>query len=305
MKISNLIKKTNAFDKIFFLLSIGIILYILMNYNNSIKEGFEENKEFITKTNVQVYDKFYVDLYDMLFFSNIKNDFEIGEIVNSTKPNSESLILDIGSGTGHHVNSLNEQDIKTIGIDISPAMIEYSKKTYPNWEYKLGDASQAIMFNSDSFTHITCLYFTIYYIKDKERFFNNCYNWLSPGGNLILHLVDRDSFDPIVPAGDPFTIVSPQKYAKNRITSSNVKFNNMHYKANFEYDKKNNISIMRETFKPKNSNKIRQNEHKLYMPTQKQILTLARNAGFILINKSNMVSCEYNNQYLYVLQKPN
>ena len=96
MKISNLIKKTNAFDKIFFLLSIGIIVYILMNYNNSIKEGFEENKEFITKTNVQVYDKFYVDLYDMLFFSNIKNDFEIGEIVNSTKPNSESLILDIG-----------------------------------------------------------------------------------------------------------------------------------------------------------------------------------------------------------------
>ena len=79
-------------------------------------------------------------------------------------------------------------------------------------------------FPQQSFTHLTCLYFTVYYIKNKRLFFENCYNWLAPGGYLLLHLVDRDNFDPILPAGDPLTIISAQKYAKERITSSAVKF---------------------------------------------------------------------------------
>ena len=42
--------------------------------------------------------------------------------------------------------------------------------------------------------HVTCLYFTIYYIKDKENF-SNCFYWLKPGGVLLLHLVDVNKFD--------------------------------------------------------------------------------------------------------------
>ena len=42
--------------------------------------------------------------------------------------------------------------------------------------------------------------------------------WLKPGGYLILHLVDRERFDPIVPAADPLIMVSAQKHAKERIT---------------------------------------------------------------------------------------
>ena len=53
-------------------------------------------------------------------------------------------------------------------------------------------------FDAQSFTHITCLYFTIYYIKDKTRLFKNCYDWLKPGGYMVLHLVNRNMFDPIL-----------------------------------------------------------------------------------------------------------
>ena len=60
--------------------------------------------------------------------------------------------------------------------------------------------------------------------------------WLEPGGWLALHLVDRNNFDPIIPAGDPFIMISPQNYAKKRITSSVVKFNNFKYRANFKLD---------------------------------------------------------------------
>ena len=97
-------------------------------------------------------------------------------------------------------------------------MIKISQDKYPSSKYIVGDALNAMTFPQQSFTHLTCLYFTIYYIKNKRQFFENCYNWLAPGGYLLLHLVDRDNFDPILPAGDPLTIISAQKYAKERIT---------------------------------------------------------------------------------------
>jgi len=85
--------------------------------------------------------------------------------------------------------------------------------------------------------------------------------WLTPGGFLAVHMVNREKFDPILPAGNPFTIVSPQKYAKKRITTTTVKFDEFEYKSNF--DIKQTIesedipnAIMKETFKNnKNGNR--------------------------------------------------
>ena len=46
-------------------------------------------------------------------------------------------------------------------------------------------------------------------------------------------------------------------------------------------------------------------EHVLYMNTQKEILSIAKNIGFILHSKIDMVKCHNENQYLYVLKKVN
>ena len=40
------------------------------------------------------------------------------------------------------------------------------------------------------------------------------------------------------------------------------------------------------------------------METQKHILGLAKNIGFILQGKIDMVTAQYQNQYLYLLYKP-
>ena len=40
------------------------------------------------------------------------------------------------------------------------------------------------------------------------------------------------------------------------------------------------------------------------METQKHILSIAKNIGFILHGKIDMVSTQYQYQYLYVLYKP-
>ena len=54
-----------------------------------------------------------------------------------TNPDSESLvILDIGSGTGHHVNLFNKNNNSVIGIDKSPAMIKIAKQNYPELDFR-------------------------------------------------------------------------------------------------------------------------------------------------------------------------
>ena len=99
-------------------------------------------------------------------------------------------------------------------------------------------------------------------------------------------------------------MVSPQKYAKERIQSSVVKFNNFTYKNKIEILNNKNIAKMEETFIDDDSKNVRKNIHTLYSPTQKEILRKAKNVGFILNGKIDMVHCQYEYQYLYILKKP-
>lgn len=310
--INKFLKKTTSMEKIFFLFVITIMVYFIVRYvvfQRRHREGFENDEndddtgKFIIKRDNDIYDDFYSRVYDKLVFSDVKNNFEIGKIINHTNLTKKSNILDIGSGTGHHVAELNRLGYHhALGIDSSPAMIKKSKENYPNANFIQGDVNKTMTFNNNEFSHILSLYFTIYYFKNKRHFFDNCYRWLRPGGYLIIHLVDREKFDTILPVGDVFTFVSPQKYADSRITSTVAKFNNYEYKSKFEF-KNDDVNFI-ELFKNKHSGKIRKNIHKLYMENQSVILSKARDSGFILMSKINMSKCQYNYQYLYILQKP-
>lgn len=292
-------------QKVCYVLLIVVVLMILSRWLRITKEGFKDtsNKEFVINKNQDVFDDFYVSVYDDLMHNVGKNNFEIGEITEIEAITDKNTLLDVGSGTGHHVAAFSQKGIKATGVDISQAMVNKAKENYPEGDFKQGDVMNTMLFTPNSFSHITCLYFTIYYLEDKRRFFKNCIDWLMPGGFLILHLVDRENFDPIIPAAKPIYIVSPQKYADKRITNSVVKFDKFDYKCNFDLN--GDVATINETFKDKENESVRQNEHKLYMESQKTILSMAKEAGFILHSKVDMIKCQYDSQYLYILQKPN
>jgi len=128
-------------------------------------------------------------------------------------------------------------------------------------------------------------------------------NWLMPGGYLIVHLVDKYKFDPILPAGNPLYIVSPQKYAKERITTTKITFNDFVYNSNFKLHDDNNTATIDEKFKF-NDGRVRKQEQRMYMEDLPTIVNMAQDAGFILQAKIDMVKCAYENQYLYVFVKP-
>jgi SAM-dependent methyltransferase len=304
--ITNIYSKLSNFGKILIFITLFLITMVFFKSIEIPKfgvEGFQTTDKFLFKSGDEVYDDFYANIYDYLVFNTIKNDYEIGEIINKTSADETSVILDVGCGTGHHVDKLSQQNLQVLGIDISPSMIEKAKANFPGRDFSVANALNGNQFNHNSFTHILCLYFTIYYFPDKRQFFDNCMDWLMPGGYLIVHLVDREKFDPILPPGNPLYIVSPQKYAKERITTTKVTFNDFVYNSDFKFDKSANIATFDEKFKFNNGN-VRKQEQKLYMDDTQDILTISQQCGFILQGKIDMVNCAYESQYLYILVKP-
>jgi SAM-dependent methyltransferase len=298
--------KSSTWGKVLIFTILLLILIVAFKPFNLDKfEGFEQNDKFLFKSGQDIYDDFYAEIYDYLVFNNVKNEYEVGEIINKTTASSQSRILDIGCGTGHHVAELSGRNIDIIGIDISQSMIKKAKENYPDYEFDVKDATNSQIYAADTFTHILCMYFTIYYIENKASFFQNCYNWLMPGGYLIVHLVDRVNFDPILPPGNPLLYVSPQKYAKQRITNTKVKFTDFAYNADFDLDEQNNIAKFTEKFKNDKDGKVRKQEHIMYMPDLNEIVDDATGVGFILEAKVDLLHCQYEYQYLYIFTKPN
>tara|TARA_X000000368_G_scaffold418834_1_gene420250 strand:+ start:1463 stop:2587 length:1125 start_codon:yes stop_codon:yes gene_type:complete len=260
-----------------------------------------DNSDFIFNKGNDIWTKFYCSIYDSLMLDNTKNNYELKEIVRNTKMDKKSHILDIGCGTGHHVNMLTKKGLDAIGIDSSIEMIKRAKKNFPKCKFYNSDVMHGNQFGNGEFTHCMMLFMTPYYIQDKKAAFHNVYSWLKPNGYMIIHLVNRDKFDPRIEASDPLYKVNPQRFAKERITKSFVKFNDFQYKG--EFVENGDSSKYVETMKQDNGNKAIRNEHNYHMESQKEIIQKARDVGFKLKGKINMSPCQYPYEYLYVFEK--
>jgi ubiquinone/menaquinone biosynthesis C-methylase UbiE len=244
-----------------YLLLICSILSILFYFKKPIQP---KKPKIVYKTNSDLYTKEYVNMYDTITYDYYRVQKDIHAIQPTVT--DTSTVLDIGSGTGLYVHELNEQGIKTIGLDHSNEMVQYSKK-YKH-KYVHGDALHMTTFPTESFSHISCLYYTLYSIKNKDQLFYNIYNWLEPDGLFFLHLTTKITYG--VPS----------------ISSSE-----------FTYTRKIKDNKVYETIKTKE--KIIKNEHTFYMESIPFILTMVKNAGFELVSQDNYDT--YNS--LYVFQK--
>lgn len=301
-KLSSVWNKSEIIEKIFYISIVILLIYFIIVGGVKNIEPFDQKTKFENKKGNEIYDDFYVNIYDDLLFSKTKNDYEIKLIKKLTKPTTHSTFLDIGSGTGHLVGALTSDGFNCKGLDISQSMINRSRMKYPKSNFIQGDATKSITFQPNNFTHITCMYFTIYMIKNKSKFFQNCMLWLRPTGFLVIHVVDRDNFDPILPVADILLSIDPQDYAKERITTTHAAFDNHLYKAKFDLNE--DTATFSETFTNRKNGSVRKHTHNLYMETQKHILSIAQSVGFIMISQSEMKDAGYKNQFIYVLQKP-
>lgn len=323
--IEKAIKKSPFFKALYDLPVMGkitlTIMLILMCMISAFvvktkQEGFTHGdaSNFILKEGDNVYDDFYASVYDELKYNDEKSSYEVGELVRQTQADKKSVIMEVGSGTGSHINILNKYGYNAFGLEISPAMINEAKSKYPDSLFMQGDALDTMLLPEEKLTHILCMNYTIYLIKDKRTFFQNCMKWLMNGGHLAIHMVNRERFDPTldIVVGKPLKIFPERSDFETPVdkdgkpiqnTTTSIKFKKYDYKRKFDIvsDK---IAHCKERFINTQNNQVRQHNHVYYMDAQRDILDMASEAGFIVSSQIelNKVGCRY--QYIYILQKP-
>ena len=328
---TNLYKAYKNFAKLPLLHKLFIILLILIavhlvNYKPLIYEHYDDmtsGKKFESKIDGEIFDNFYSKYYDNIHENKERDVAQLKIIINYAKNKKFVKFLDIGCGTGYHVSLLDKMKYDVVGIDKSKTMIDAAKSKYADCNFNVGDILNNNLYDYSSFTHIICLNKTIYYIKDKDTFFDNCSLLLTSDGLLIIHLIDREKFKPfIINSNDKTVLYNPEKH-KNAITRNLIKINsNLEYVC--EYEKNDSYetnktseaneltkldylntpySYYKETFQNVETNNVRKNIINLYMPTIEEILAIAKVKGFIVKDKQSLDFIDHNNEFLFILKK--
>jgi SAM-dependent methyltransferase len=316
-------EETNKYIVILSILSILFIAILLHRYvmeygNGRVKESFIQEPPFIVKRNEHTYDEFSSKIYDKIFHPEKEPYYIIENAFLLTEPSpAYTTILDVGCGTGELLHALNEKGFSTTyGLEKSAAMAKECVYKYPSMKIKVGDATQPTTFDKSTFTHIFCVGMTIYEFKDKIAFFRNCYYWLKPNSYLILHLVNREKFNTIVPAGERPALlletdvknsnILPQQYSQTRIVNTEVDFTDFKYKSSYDFSKKD-VVVFTETFLDGATSKVRKNERELHMSdNMENILYDAQYCGFIVVGQINYGDLNGDeNQYIFILERPN
>jgi SAM-dependent methyltransferase len=294
-----------------FCLTVYLIQKMLFEGAATKEEGFTgtqtSEKEVVIGCD-KLYDGFYAGVYDQLVQGQKERiPYEV-EIIDSYLerliPEKNTWnILDVGCGTADHLAEIMKLGCgSATGLDRSQAMINKARAKYPsvNINWKIGDAITTDLFAPEQFSCVCFFYFTLYYFPNRRDVFRNCYQWMRPGSVLVLHVVNRDKFDPILDSASPFPAFSLQKYSKSRVTKSGVTFEKFEYNADFDLDKEN--ASFTEEFKFKDGT-VRKQRHELYMPTMEQIVKDAEASGFRHRDYVDLKTIGYEYQYLVFLVK--
>ena len=299
-------ENANLFYALFALFLLGIAYYFFRTMGKTrTVDGFTQMQKFILKQNDDVYDKFYAHIYDDIHLPEERCEKEVNLILDATDADGTeqtSVFLDVGSGTGETLKVLQDKGFRCFGIDKSHAMIEKAtEKCGKQAKIRGADVLDAMNYDKYTFSHILCLYHTIYEIENKSKFFQNCRYWLKNGGVLVIHLVDKKRFNTVAPAGNPAFIDNPQKHVKERIVKSKIDFLDFVYDSKYDI-KDGPVSTIMEKFTDAATKKVRQNERRLFMESEDDILKMATNEGFALYGKINLEPVSHDEyQSLYML----
>jgi len=126
--------------------------------------------------------------YDLIYHGKDyqKESNSIKEIIKKYRKSAGNLLLDVGCGTGKHIEQFKE-DFSCTGIDINNEMVEVASENVKGVIFDQGDM---IDFNlKKEFDVILCLFSAIGYVKtysNLEKTILNFSNHLKKGGVLVI-----------------------------------------------------------------------------------------------------------------------
>jgi len=292
-------------NTVFLVLLMIVILmmfsrYVLKSGLSKYHEGFTQNERYISKSNCDIYDDFYVSIYDNLNETESRVLYDYKNIIKTIQFDKKDKVLDIGSGSGHFLNLLENQNVDGIGLEKSKAMIEHSTKLYPNIYVIQGDAYDAKTFDHSTFSNICLFHFTFYEFDNKKSLIRNCFHWLRNNGHLIVHLVNKKEYNPLVSAANPFSNTNFQKYTKERVKKARIDFHDFEYLEQIDFKNDNRV-LIKETFTDALTQNVRENENTLFMDSLQDNLQVFLQNGFIVKGQFSYKNDE--NQFIYIFEK--
>lgn len=281
------------------------------------REGFTDVPTDTYLSNEQLYDEFYASVYDQLTQNVRMTEQKIMMITAEWKKTGAQMenveALDAGCGTGVACVALAKMNMKSVlGVDKSKAMLERAETvTLANSKlteeqkkrvsFREGDLLNPSLLGGSSATHAVCLYFTLYYLPDKEAFFRNMFLWVKPGGELVVEVVNKYKFDPMLDSASPWVGFSLQKYSKERVTESKVTFDKFEYAGKF--DLQDPGAEFRETFRFKDGTTRRQ-RHRFTMPSIDEISKAGQAAGWVYTKYLDLTLIGFEYSYLLFFRHP-
>lgn len=289
-------------------------------------EGFESgsgSQAVDQRIDDQCYDEFYAKVYDALVQPIARAPLEVKVALEwmvrnqPDKPKEQLRVMDLGCGTGLHVELFAQQGVASVvGVDKSAAMIAEGLKRFPHFSdglggddlnneesnnsLQVGDATDPSIASAEQFDLITMFYFTIYMIPDRVQMLKNIFNWLAPGGTFVVHIVNKLKFDAQLESCSPWVAFSPQKYSEERLTKSEVFFDKFDYTGDFQLH--GSRAMYEETFKFKDG-RVRKHEQRLWMPNIADIVAEITSVGFTLQPHQDLTAAGLEYTYLMFFTK--
>ncbi|ASS74051.1 SAM-dependent methyltransferase [Tumebacillus algifaecis] len=107
-------------------------------------------------------------------------------------PYVNGTVLDFATGAGYGAHMIaklcKSRTEAVLGVDIDPAVVEYARQTYyhPLVSYAVHDVLDPKLSQQIGPFDTILSFETVEHIADDERFMQNCYDLLKPGGTLVL-----------------------------------------------------------------------------------------------------------------------
>jgi ubiquinone/menaquinone biosynthesis C-methylase UbiE len=251
------------------------------------------------------YDPFYAKVYDQLCQPSARAGMEVKVplewMVEKGRTVGDLRVADVGCGTGLHVELFAREGVHSVmGYDKSADMIAEARRRFPNRNFVVGDATVTAMAAAEQFDLLTMFYFTVYMVPEREQMLKNIYLWLAPGGTFVVHIVNKLKFDPVLESASPFVAFSIQKYSDERVTKSEVTFDEFEYTGDFQLH--GSRGMYEENFRFKDG-RTRRHEQRLWMPNIDSIMDEITGVGFKYAHHVDLTAIGYEYNYLFFFQK--
>jgi len=124
--------------------------------------------------------------------------FEYGEnVLELLDVKRRELVLDLGCGTGHLTQRIQERGGVPTGIDASPEMIKQARELYPSLHFEVADGAD---FSFEQPFDAVFSNATLHWILDADAVIKCVYDSLKPGGRFVAEFGGKGNMQKMVAA---------------------------------------------------------------------------------------------------------